>query len=113
MISPCILSLSASVKVDGSCCSKTALRLGWLSLSTTRLWKFWSSLTKTSEVSGAAEIPRKFSALDRSGCEGQEQPDPYWIWSQSGQSGSRRAKMAQKSSKKSEISCFEVLDVLF
>jgi hypothetical protein len=70
MISTCILSLSAWVKVDGSCCSMTALRLVWLSLSTTWLWKFWSRLAKTSEVSGAAEIPRTFSALDGSGCEG-------------------------------------------
>jgi hypothetical protein len=36
-------------------------------------------------------------------------PDPY---SESG-SGSRRAKMTHKSRKNEEISCFEVLDVLF
>jgi hypothetical protein len=36
-------------------------------------------------------------------------PDPY---SESG-SGSRRAKMTQKVEKNLEISCFEVLDVLF
>jgi hypothetical protein len=49
----------------------TALRLVWLSLSTTWLWKFWSRLAKTSEESGAAEIPRRFSALDQS---------DQWIW---------------------------------
>jgi hypothetical protein len=36
-------------------------------------------------------------------------PDPY---SESG-SGSRRAKMTQISRKNLEISCFEVMDVLF
>jgi hypothetical protein len=34
-------------------------------------------------------------------------PDPY------SESGSRRAKITLKSRKNSEISCFEVLDVLF
>jgi hypothetical protein len=50
-------------------------------------------------------------------------PDPNWIRIQSGSvdpdpcsesgSGSRRAKITRKSRKKEEISCFEVLDVLF
>jgi hypothetical protein len=50
--------------------------------------------------SGSGSDPDSIRSVD---------PDPY---SESG-SGSRRAKMTHKIKKNSEISCFEVLDVLF
>jgi hypothetical protein len=40
-------------------------------------------------------------------------PDPYWIRIQSGQWIRMRAKITHKSRKNLEISCSEVLDVLF
>jgi hypothetical protein len=39
--------------------------------------------------------------------------DPHWFWSAGSESGSRRAKKTHKNIKSQEISCFEVLDILF